>query len=354
MEKKPFFSVILPFYNAEKTLRKAVCSVIEQTFSDFELLLVDDASEDGGLLLAERLAETDQRIRILALDPNVGASRARDAGIREACGAYLLFLDADDTYESRLMEQAEASLRKHPADAVVWGVLEDSRDESDRLISSRKITVPPGTCDNSGQVRQVTLLLEAKSLYGYFWNKAYRTDVWRALDAPIPVQAFNEDIMFNLIFFQNLRSLNVLGTALTHYNLRPETSLTRRFLPDYYAIAMRRVEGLFDQQKSWKRDTPDVRKLLAGFWLRYLLSALERNLDVQANMGHKDRVLFLNGVYRSRLYRELMEYASPEGAGMAALAFCLKKRWTAGCLAVGRAVHLIKSRMPGLFRRLKG
>lgn len=353
MGEKPLFSVILPFYNAEKTLRKAVCSVLEQTFSDYELLLVDDGSKDRGLLLAERFAKQDARVRVIALEPNGGASKARDAGIREACGEYLMFLDADDTYDRDLMEQVATSLMQAPADAVVWGVTEDTRDRAEQLVASRKITVPAGILRTKAQVRQAVLLLELRSLYGYFWNKAYRTDAWRALGIPIPVQAFNEDIMFNLVFFQNLSSLNILDTAPIHYNLRSEVSLTRRYLPEYYSLAMRRVEGLLHQQMDWGGDTPDVRKSLADLWLRYLLSALERNLDVRAKKKHRDRVRFLKGVYRSFLYRELLPYASPTGFGMRALAFCLRKQWTGGCLLLGRVVHGVKTGMPGVFRRMK-
>lgn len=354
MEKHPLFSIILPFHNGEKTLSAAVCSVLEQTFSDYELLLVDDASEDQGLLLAERLAGEDERLRVISLDSNVGAARARDAGVRAAAGEFLMFLDADDAYEKDLLAQVAASLVRHPADAVVWGLQEDTLDGEERLVDQKVITVPAAELDTREQVRQVVLTLEEKSLYGYFWNKAYRTSVWRALNTSIPVQPFNEDIQFNLIFFQDLSSLNLLPTAPIHYHLRAGNSLTHRFLPDYYPVAMGRVSGLLTQQQSWGQDTPEVRRIIGGIWLRYLASALERNTDRRMGLRHRDRKQFLEQVYGSELYRELLPWVCPGGRGMRLLSFCLKRRWSGPCLLAGRGLHWVKANLPGLFRRVKG
>lgn len=75
MEKRPFFSVIIPIYNAEKTLAEAVHSVLAQTFADFEILLVDDASTDGSREAALAMAREDSRVQVVLLQKNAGAGR---------------------------------------------------------------------------------------------------------------------------------------------------------------------------------------------------------------------------------------------------------------------------------------
>jgi teichuronic acid biosynthesis glycosyltransferase TuaG len=94
----PSVSVITPVWNAADTLEETVRSVQSQTRTDWEMLLIDDGSEDGSWTLAERLAGGDSRVRLLGWAGNRGAARARNAGIAAARGRYVAFLDADDLW----------------------------------------------------------------------------------------------------------------------------------------------------------------------------------------------------------------------------------------------------------------
>lgn len=112
--KKPKVSVIVPAYNAEKTLEAAVRSVLAQTMTDWELLLLDDCSRDGTWALAQRLAGEDERIRILRHDANRGVSYSRNLGVRTAEGEYVAFLDSDDLWAPDKLEKQLALAREHP------------------------------------------------------------------------------------------------------------------------------------------------------------------------------------------------------------------------------------------------
>jgi len=96
-DKDVFFSIIVPVYNVQEYLKACVKSVLEQTFDDFELILVDDGSKDQSGTLCDALAEEDPRITAIHQD-NLGASAARNHGLRTARGRYILFLDSDDFY----------------------------------------------------------------------------------------------------------------------------------------------------------------------------------------------------------------------------------------------------------------
>lgn len=89
-------SIVIPVYNAEKYLRKAVASVLTQDFTDWELILVDDGSRDGSGALCDELAVSDSRIRVFHT-PNGGVTAARSFGVAQACGEWIAFVDADDT-----------------------------------------------------------------------------------------------------------------------------------------------------------------------------------------------------------------------------------------------------------------
>lgn len=98
-----FVSIIVPFYNAKSYLERCVYSVSDQTHPHFELLLIDDGSEDGSGEIARELCRPDRRFRLIST-PHRGVSAARNAGMEAAKGKYLFFLDADDTIHPRLLE----------------------------------------------------------------------------------------------------------------------------------------------------------------------------------------------------------------------------------------------------------
>ena len=117
-------SAIIIFFNAERFLEEAIESVLAQTYSDWELLLVDDGSSDAGTACARRYAHRDpDRIRYLEHPGhvNLGMSAARNLGIEQARGEAPAFLDADDVWLSDKLERQVELLRAHPEADMVWG-----------------------------------------------------------------------------------------------------------------------------------------------------------------------------------------------------------------------------------------
>ena len=92
-------SVIIPVYNTEKYIKTTVDSIVAQTYSDWELLLIDDCSKDNTHLVCEELAQGDRRIIYIRQTENGGPAKARNIGIDQAKGEYLAFVDSDDTVD---------------------------------------------------------------------------------------------------------------------------------------------------------------------------------------------------------------------------------------------------------------
>lgn len=111
---QPTFSVVIAAYNAERTIIQAVNSVMMQTFGDFELIIVDDGSNDSTLSLVHRKAARDQRIKV-ATQSNQGVSAARNRGVSMASGKYVAFLDADDVWHESKLAKHLAFHRSDPA-----------------------------------------------------------------------------------------------------------------------------------------------------------------------------------------------------------------------------------------------
>ena len=139
----PRFSIIVPYFNAAMFLSGAIESVRAQTSDDWELLLIDDGSTDAGPTIARRFASEDRRIRCFGHASKKGAAAARNLGLREARGAYALFLDADDFYLPGKLARETFIIDREPRLPALFSLTE-WRSADDRLVKRERLGVAPG------------------------------------------------------------------------------------------------------------------------------------------------------------------------------------------------------------------
>ena len=350
----PFFSVVMPVYNVEKHLTNAVYSIVGQTFTDFEIILVDDCSADSSGKICDMLAFKHDFIKVIHFPKNKGVSMARNAGLEASRGSYVFFMDPDDTVEFTLFEQLVASLKRSPAQAVVFGMIEDYYDNDNILKKSFAISYGSDFyLDNTTDIHSEVIHLEEKTFYGYPWNKVYNREYLLSIGAKFEVVPLIEDIMFNISVFQKITSLNILNITPYHYMKRIDASLTNRFVPDYFDLHRRRVSTILEQYKSWDACTPEVLRILANIYVRYIFSALQRNCDPRSGMNLLDRIRWLKSLLKDDVYKELIPYASSENKTLSIMIRLLKRRLKLLLLMVGRMIYLVKNKMPIVFAKVK-
>lgn len=132
----PCISFIVPVYNMERLLPRALRSLRAQTLTDFEAILINDGSKDGSAALCAQAAAEDARFRFID-QPNGGVAAARNAGLDAARGEYIFFLDPDDWVEPDAAEVLYHAARNADADCVEFGLYLDSYDENDRLLHTQ-------------------------------------------------------------------------------------------------------------------------------------------------------------------------------------------------------------------------
>jgi len=182
--RDPLVSVVMPAWNAARTVERAALSILDQTYSHLELIAVDDASTDDTAGLLARIR--DPRLRILRLPQRVGGAAARNAGIRAAAGELIAAMDADDVSDPRRIEQEVRFLRERPDVGIVFCAF-DCVDESGRVLD--RVYPPAEDAEIRGiLIRQnpfahSTLLarrtvLEAVGLYREWCRKAQDYDLY--------------------------------------------------------------------------------------------------------------------------------------------------------------------------------
>lgn len=208
----PKASVVVPVYNVEDYLEKCVSSVLGQTEGDFELLLVDDGSTDGSGELCDRLAREDPRIRVIHQE-NQGLGGARNTGIREAAGEWLLLVDSDDWIEPAILEKAlEAALREE-ADMVMFAFR--TVDEAGEELAVFREEVPKERALSLEERKDILLTAPCA------WNKLYRTRLFRETGLTYPPRVWYEDIRTTLKLMARARRMVFLDDVGYNYLQRP-------------------------------------------------------------------------------------------------------------------------------------
>ena len=189
-------SVIVPCYNVEKYLKKCVESIVDQSYQNLEIILVDDGATDGTPALCDELAKTDKRIKVLH-KANGGLSDARNAGFTIAKGKYISFFDSDDWVEPDIIKTAYDKITADNSDLVVWGYSADFVDDNECVLNSRKCAVS-GVCETGSNNNDVLIQNDTLGICGYAWNKLYKVDIIRNNNLLFEKGiSLVEDILFN-------------------------------------------------------------------------------------------------------------------------------------------------------------
>lgn len=351
MEKEPLISIVMPLYNAEKYVDVAIQSVIEQTFLDWELIIVDDKSTDNSGKICDVWAEKEHRIKIIHLLENKGAGNARNVGIEEARGKYLTFLDSDDKIAKDLYEKVLQTSLKYDIDVFVWGVTEQYFDQKGNVIRENVLTLPTKLYLKETDVRKQVILLEDKTLFGYQWNHLYKLEIVKQHKIYFEPVVLYEDYFFNLAFINYVNSMCVVNNAGYYYAKRMNQSITNKYVSDYFVLSKRRVSEMVNAYKCWGLLDNQVKESCGNRYLRYIASALMRNNDGQAQMSLKEKRAWIKTIFSDRLYLAIAKECKAHGILLNIIQKLIDLKMIEGCLILGKVLYLIKYRFPYFFSR---
>lgn len=258
-------SVIIPAYNAQAYLRECLESVLAQSFSDWEAIIVNDGSTDSTREIATGFTASDSRFRLVST-PNGGLSSARNAGIAEARGQWLTYLDSDDTlYPDALAKLMAAASAAENIDIVVAG-LSRSRDIAAATDGRVEIMSGLSALEQGLYQRNVTTSACAK---------LFRRGV--VADIRFPDGLYYEDLLYCVETLRRSARVAVIGDVIYYYRDNPSSfinTFTPRRLDVLHVTA--RVEELLEGDEVLRRAARD-RRLSACFNIYGLLAVHDRD-----------------------------------------------------------------------------
>lgn len=302
----PKVSVIMPVYNAGVALRGSVASVLGQSYRDLELILVDDGSTDGSEKLCDNFAIEDDRVVVIHR-PNGGVSSARNAGIAQASGDYLTFVDADDVLAPDALTKVVHRLSETGADLACFGMTFVYHDGSHVIARSVKAVEQDMVIAEPQALRDSFFPMFRLNYWSSVCNKLYRTSFVRDQAIRFDTRmAILEDFDFVVACITRLPTVAVMAEALYEYRIDLSVpSSSRRPSIDY----LRSFRGLDDRLATFSAAvgfaSPEEQGQLQAMVFRFYLIGLE--------------MIFARRMTPSRRFSETQRYMSDERFVQAAL-----------------------------------
>ena len=285
----PKISVIVPVYKVEPYLRRCVDSILAQSFSDFELILVDDGSPDNCGAICDEYAKQDSRIRVIHRE-NGGLSAARNSGLEIAAGEYIMFCDSADTVTSEWCAQMLCAIQEYPDALIACGF--NRLDEFGAVKSEHRMD--PGEYD-----KEQYFLLCFPGLAGSSCNKIYRKSLIQTKQLKFDTnRKYAEDVVFNLEYLDHADRIVVVGGCLyNYYSYTSRNTLSTGVsyfqYRDIYSI---RLKYIAEQYKK---------EFCRTFWFHAWAKFCEALNDGRTRRVH--RIRMAREIARDAVFQELLE-----------------------------------------------
>lgn len=235
-------SVIIPIYNGEKYFADCIQSILDQSFTNIEIIVINDGSTDGSLSLIKRYAQNDSRIVVIN-QKNKGVSAARNAGLSKARGDYIMFVDADDYIA-----------RKDALELLIDFAKENGNPD---VVCFRRVGDTRGRKAPSGYSKlndSIIGRMIVDETINTLWDKLYKKSIIKENSIKFPVGIrMAEDLLFNVQYFCEAKTIGFFDEELYYYREDNQESATKKYMPNKYDDLMyvnRKMSEIIDNRSK--------------------------------------------------------------------------------------------------------
>lgn len=223
-------SIIIPVYNAESYLDKCIESVITQTYTDWECILINDGSKDNSASICDSWVKKDSRISVIH-QPNKGVSAARNRGIKESKGEFIVFIDSDDWVEPNYLSDMLNAILKYNSDLVITGQIHHKPKRNITIFKPQEILFFELTKNSTSD-----FIKNIGFFYGPY-SKIFKADIIKKNNIKFPIDfSLGEDLLFNFQYLENIKYILCLPVANYNYRILNSGSLTSIYRDNTFDI----------------------------------------------------------------------------------------------------------------------
>ena len=321
-------SIIVPVYNTGKYIKKCVDSLIHQSYSNIEIILVDDGSDSETALLCDSCAQEDDKITVYHCE-NRGVSAARNYGIKKAKGKYIFFADSDDYAEPQMLEK-------------MGGIAQRYMEQK----------VPSFEIKSEAELKRTMVFLWDSSLMYNVWNKLFALEIIRENEILFPEgKEFNEDRDFIRKYLRHIQTAYVTQDCFYHYMRGGRGGATEVYRPNMLQIRKEEFKRLRAFFKEWDNYDSAAREYVSREHFDRVAGAAENVFH--SDLDTRKIVCEIRKMVWDEDTRYALAYALPKSLKMKILHLLFKTRSTVLIYTVMRCIYFVKVKYPVLFYRLR-
>ena len=346
----PKVSVIVPIYNVERYLRRAVDSVLAQTLKDFELFLVDDGSPDGCGAICDEYAAKDSRVRVIH-KANGGAPSARNAALDLARGEYVFFMDADDWAEPYMLADMYAFARRDDAQIVVAGFYIDTYSD-DAHFRTDEFKVDDMVFRCREDFRAAAWKLFDKNLLYAPWNKLWKRDYLEQGHFRFP-QTFWDDFPFILMVIRDVDRVTVTSYMYYHFIRAREDSETAGYREGMYEKREEEHGWMKEIYRHWGVNDDVSREMVARRYIERFVGCVVNLMHPKCTLPLAEKRRTLRKWLISRNVRQSLKLARPHSVMMVLMLVPIRLKNVGLTMLEGVVINYVRSHSARIFSILK-
>lgn len=300
-------SIIIPVYNVENYIERCIDSVLNQTISDFEVIIINDGSTDKSGQICDEYMKKDKRIKVYHIE-NSGASRARNIGIKKSNGKYIAFIDSDDYIKENMYENLVNIADKENLDVVICNY--NTVDKIGNIIGEPRHSIP---CD---------VVLQKKGIYNHIlkeyyggnivgvyslWNKLFNREIIINNNILINEELYmGEDLWFNFDVYLNANKIKAIEDVYYYYELENPNSIMKMNKPDLVDSWIYTLEKLLNINDELFNFDIDYNKFYRQFITNvsyYIIKVLNSN-----DYTKKQKSEIINKILNNQFYKNSVKY----------------------------------------------
>lgn len=349
--RNPLVSIVMPVYNVDAYVARAVESLQNQTLRDFELLIVDDGSTDRSGDICDRIAERDIRVDVFHT-PNGGAPAARNFALDRARGTYIYFVDADDWAEPTMLADMVSAAERDQADMVVAGFYIDTYygGGSEHLS---EIKHAPAATYNQLDFRHNAYKLFDQNLLYTPWNKLFLRA--RIEEKGIRFKpTFWDDFPFVLDYIRDCERVTVLDNAYYHFIRQRAESETSRWRPDMYTKREEEHSWMLELYRHWhlEADAPSM-EMVQRRYIERLVGCIENVCNPHCELSRAKKIDLIGKMISTERAQIAVAIAQPRSAMMRRLLKPIRSKNAKLAYAEGCFISFVRRHNTKIFATLK-
>lgn len=350
--KLPKVSVIMPVYNVDRYLVRAIESLQRQTFKDFELIIVDDGSTDRSGDIADKCAERDIRIEVIHVE-NRGAAVARNLALTRARGTYVYFMDGDDWAEPKMLEDMVSLMEENDLELAISGFYIDTYyGDGDEHLTETK-SYPDAVFRTVDDFRAKAFELFDRNLLYSPWNKLFLRSRVEELGLRFR-DTFMDDFPFVLDFIRDVERVGVTERAYYHFIRQRAESETSKWRPNLYEKREEEHGWMLDLYRHWKLDQdPTAMEMIHRRYIERLVGCIEGVCDPSCTLSRNEKIAMIDKMISTDHAQLAVAIARPRSRMMRLMLAPIKRKDARLTFAEGNFISFVRRHNTRLFATLK-